>query len=43
LCGLIAGGDYQGPGRSPDRADALAWAMTELMLKRGGKPKVWQA
>ena len=42
LCGLIAGGAYQGPGRSPDRADALVWALTELMLKRGGRPKVWQ-
>jgi phage terminase large subunit-like protein len=42
LCGLIAGGDYQGPGRSPDRADALVWAMTELMLGRGKAPKVWQ-
>ena len=33
LCGLMAGGAYQGPGRSPDRADALVWALTELMLK----------
>ncbi len=32
LCGLVTGGTYQGPGRSPDRADALVWAMTELML-----------
>ena len=32
LCGLIAGGAYEGPGRSPDRADALVWAMTEVML-----------
>jgi len=32
LCGLIAGGGYEGPGRSPDRADALVWAMTEVML-----------
>jgi phage terminase large subunit-like protein len=32
MCGLIAGGGYEGPGRSPDRADALVWAMTELML-----------
>lgn len=32
LCGLIAGGGYAGPGRSPDRADALVWAMSELML-----------
>ncbi|WP_240885551.1 terminase family protein [Sphingomonas sp. SFZ2018-12] len=32
LCGLVAGGGYAGPGRSPDRADALVWALTELML-----------
>jgi phage terminase large subunit-like protein len=32
MCGLISGGGYEGPGRSPDRADALVWAMTELML-----------
>lgn len=35
MCGLIAGGGYEGPGRSPDRADALVWAMSELMLGRG--------
>ncbi|WP_294288251.1 terminase family protein [uncultured Sphingomonas sp.] len=34
LCGLLAGGAYEGPGRSPDRADALVWAATELMLGR---------
>ncbi len=32
MCGLVVGGGYEGPGRSPDRADALVWAMTELML-----------
>ncbi len=32
LCGLILGGGYEGPGKSPDRADACVWAMTELML-----------
>jgi phage terminase large subunit-like protein len=32
MCGLGAGGEYAGPGRSPDRADALVWALTELML-----------
>jgi phage terminase large subunit-like protein len=32
LAGLVIGGDYQGPGRSPDRADAMVWAMTELFL-----------
>ncbi|HEX8643331.1 MAG TPA: terminase family protein [Allosphingosinicella sp.] len=34
LCGMIAGGDYQGPGNSPDRADAMVWGLTELMLAR---------
>jgi phage terminase large subunit-like protein len=32
LCGLMAGGAYEGSGRSPDRADALVYALTELML-----------
>ncbi|MBC7496078.1 MAG: DNA-packaging protein, partial [Sphingomonadaceae bacterium] len=32
MCGLLIGGAYAGPGRSPDRADALVWALTELML-----------
>jgi phage terminase large subunit-like protein len=32
LLGMIAGGDYEGPGTSPDRADAMVWALTELML-----------
>jgi phage terminase large subunit-like protein len=27
-------------GRSPDRVDALVWALTELMLGRGGEPRV---
>ena len=40
LCGLMAGGDYEGPGRSPDRADALVWAMTELMLARRSRPRI---
>ncbi len=40
LCGLLAGGGYEGPGRSPDRADALVWALTELMLGRRGVPRV---
>ena len=37
LCGMIAGGGYEGPGRSPDRADAMVWALSELML---GKEQV---
>jgi phage terminase large subunit-like protein len=42
LCGLMAGGGYEGPGRSPDRADALVWAMTELMLGARREPRVWR-
>lgn len=37
LCGLLTGGGYAGPGRSPDRADALVWAVSELM--KGAKRK----
>lgn len=37
MCGLILGGGYVGPGTSPDRADALVWALTELMLGTGAK------
>ena len=41
LCGLIAGGGYEGPGRSPDRADAMVWALSELMLGKGGvEPRI---
>jgi phage terminase large subunit-like protein len=41
LCGMMTGGGYEGPGRSPDRADALVWAVTELMLGvRRGEPRV---
>lgn len=40
LCGLLVGGTYAGPGRSPDRADALVWAMTELMLGKRIRPSI---
>lgn len=40
LCGLVAGGGYEGPGRSPDRADALVWALSELMLGKKGEARV---
>ncbi|WP_369027332.1 DNA-packaging protein [Qipengyuania sp. RANM35] len=40
MCGLMAGGGYEGPGRSPDRADALVWALSELMLGKSGRPRV---
>lgn len=40
LCGLLVGGTYEGPGRSPDRADALVYALTELMLGRSLAPHI---
>ena len=40
LGGMIAGGGYEGPGRSPDRADAMVWAMTALSETRSGVPRV---
>ena len=41
MCGLVLGGGYAGPGTSPDHADALVWALTELMLgARQGQPGV---
>lgn len=42
MCGLIIGGRYEGPGRSPDRADALVWALTELMLGQQRRPQIRQ-
>jgi phage terminase large subunit-like protein len=40
LAGLVRGGLYQGPGASPDRADAMVWALTELMLGAHAEPRV---
>ena len=40
LAGLQAGGGYEGPGRSPDRADAMVWALTALSETRSGVPRV---
>ena len=41
LAGLIYGGGYAGPGQSPDRADAMVWAMTELAVRpRRAEPRV---
>jgi phage terminase large subunit-like protein len=39
LAGMVTGG-YAGPGRSPDRADAMVWALWALMLGRRGAPQV---
>jgi phage terminase large subunit-like protein len=38
LCALTWSG-YQGPG-SPDRADAMVWAMTELFEKERAEPRI---
>jgi phage terminase large subunit-like protein len=35
LCGMLIGGGYAGPGRSPDRADACVWALSELAQGMG--------
>jgi phage terminase large subunit-like protein len=41
LAGLSYFQDERGGGSgSPDRADAMVWALTELMLGAGGKPSV---
>ena len=41
MLGMIAGGGYEGPGGSPDRADAMVWGLTELMLGvEKGLPRV---
>jgi phage terminase large subunit-like protein len=39
LCGLTYTG-YEGPGKSPDRADAMVWAMTELFAKPKADPRI---
>jgi phage terminase large subunit-like protein len=40
MAGMIAGGAYEGPGRSPDRADVMVWAMIELGETKSGLPRV---
>jgi len=40
LGGMVAGGGYEGSGRSPDRADAMVWAMTVLSQTRSQIPRV---
>ena len=40
LCRMTMGGGYDGTA-SPDRADAMVWALTELMLKKPrGEPRI---
>ncbi len=39
--GMIGGGNYEGPGKSPDRADAMVWGITELLLeKERAEPRI---
>ena len=40
LLGMIAGGGYEGPGTSPDRADAMVWGVTEVMREVGARISV---
>jgi phage terminase large subunit-like protein len=40
LCALTPGAVYSGPNRSPDRADALVWALTDLMTHKSAAPIV---
>jgi len=41
MAGLTYGRGYQGPGRSPDRADAMVWALTELLVrKKRASPRI---
>ena len=39
LCGITLD-SYEGPGRSPDRGDAMVWALGELLLGREKSPAV---
>jgi phage terminase large subunit-like protein len=39
LCAITYAG-YEGPGSSPDRADAMVWAMTELFGKPRAEPRI---
>jgi hypothetical protein len=31
---MIAGGDFEGPSVSPNRAGAMVWGLTEPMLQK---------
>jgi phage terminase large subunit-like protein len=42
LAGLVPQG-YEGPGDSPDRADAMVWALWALLLADRPEPRIWQA
>ena len=38
LTGLVTGGEHEGP--SPDRADAMVWALTHLLLAPKPEPRI---
>jgi len=40
MCGFQGGGAYAGPGRSPDRADAMVWAMHALLSRTDSAPMI---
>ncbi|HYG29541.1 MAG TPA: terminase family protein [Allosphingosinicella sp.] len=40
MAGMTNGGRYEGPGRSPDRADAMIWAMSELFKPERPMPRI---
>ena len=40
VCALVSGGGYAGPGASPDRADAMVWALWALILAGKAAPRV---
>ena len=40
LAGLVTGGSYAGPGKSPDRADAMVWALWDLLIAAPGRVRV---
>jgi phage terminase large subunit-like protein len=42
LAGMVTGGAYVGPGGSPDRADAMVWAMTELIARQRTGPLLYR-
>jgi phage terminase large subunit-like protein len=40
LAALVPGGEPARPGRSPDRADAMVWALWALLVARKAEPRV---
>ena len=38
--GMVPGKEYAGPGKSPDRADAMVWSLWALLLAPAAEPRV---